>query len=165
MSLGAGFPLIPFPCLTNSVEKIWNTVREWVFSRWSFFLSSGRKIWWDLAMLGLCHHTEKSPCFLSVVEILHLQEGPGRVCWVLQQVQAQSRVLAPVKVELMLTSWGQTSYWHVHEQCHQTVLHVSKFGISHRQWAGWLAHKGLPEYLISWEVCLLPLIKWWFILI
>lgn len=61
-------------------------------------------------MWGLCNDTEKSPSFLLVLEIWHLQEGPGRVCWVLQQVQAQSRVLVPVKVELMSTSWGQTPY-------------------------------------------------------
>lgn len=108
---------------------------------------------------GGCVMIQRKALVALVLEIWHLQEGPGRVCWVLQQVQAQSRVLVPVKVELMSTSWGQTPYWHVHEKCHQTVLHVSKNGISHSKSACWPAHKGFPEYPISWEVCFLPLIK------
>ena len=56
------------------------------------------------------HGTEKSPSFFLVLEIWHLQKGLGRVCWVLLQVQTQWEVLVPVKVGLMHTHWGQTSY-------------------------------------------------------
>lgn len=91
---------LPLPD-TSSVEKN-REHREWVVSGWSFFLSSGGKIWWDPATSGLCHDTEKSPSFLLVLEIWHLQGSPGRVFWALHnqlQAQAQSRLLAPVEVE------------------------------------------------------------------
>lgn len=103
VSMGAGFPLIPFPCLTQILLKKYETRRVSLLWMLILLIQWGKDLV-GMSHVGFCHDTEKSPSFLLVLEIWHLQEGPGRVCWVLQQVLAQSGALVPAKVELMYAS-------------------------------------------------------------
>ena len=124
VSMGADLPLIPCLCLAQTLWRKCGT-RFGSESPWDDSSSpcpvEGR-LGGTQPCGGLWHDT-KSSSFLLVLEIWHLQEGPGRVCWVLLQVQAQWGVLIPVKVGLTCTPWGQISYRqmfvrHVHEKCH-----------------------------------------------
>lgn len=158
VSTGAGLPLIPCPCLAQILWRQYGT-RYGSESPWDDSSSSypvGGRLVRTQPCGGLWHGTEKSLSFLVVLEIWYLHEGPGRVCWVLLQVQAQWRILVPVKVQLMCRPWGQTCPQEVPPN---SATSLKKWHFHRRSHPGGLPTKDLPEYLISWKVCLLPLIK------
>lgn len=65
---------------------------------------------------------------------------------------AGAGTMVSVKMGLKNTPWEQSSYWHVHEKCHQTVTHRSKkWHFPQSQSAYWLPYKEHPRisYLLE----------------